>query len=243
MAAESNHLTIIPVSVLDVSAQRKRKKGGHKSISSRDQYSGFSEEVATLCCEFFLRDATRVYDPFAGWGERGKAVTANGMEYYGVDSSEKAIKSALETYGIQNHLGDSRTYPLPETFDGVLTCPPYWNVERYASKDGLDRHKTWDAFISDYGHVLARAYERASPGTTFCIVVGNWRKKFVYYDLQHETDKIMQDTLGAQIIDKVVVSRKKVSKIKMMLPQAKRRGYTVNIHEYLLVYRKVASED
>ena len=38
--------------------------------------------------------------------------------------------------------------------------------------------------------------------------------------------------------DKVVLSVKKQSKIKIMLPQAKRLGYTVKVHQVLLVYEK-----
>jgi len=38
--------------------------------------------------------------------------------------------------------------------------------------------------------------------------------------------------------DKVVLSSKKYSKIKVMLPQAKRLGYTVKVHQILLVYYK-----
>jgi hypothetical protein len=46
------------------------------------------------------------------------------------------------------------------------------------------------------------------------------------------------DELGAKIFDQIVVSRKTTSKIKIMLPQAKRLGYSVRVHESLLVFKK-----
>ena len=74
-------------------------------------------------------------------------------------------------------------------------------------------------------------------GATYCIMVGDWRKNHKYYDLEFVTSRIFKG-LGAEIVDKVVVSRKGVSEIKIMLPQAKRLGYTVRVHETLLVFRK-----
>ena len=68
-------------------------------------------------------------------------------------------------------------------------------------------------------------------------MVGEWRKDHKYYDLEGVTRRVMED-LGAEMVDQIAVSRKNISKIKVMLPQAKRLGYTVRVHESLLVFRK-----
>jgi hypothetical protein len=226
----------MPVSVIDVAAQKKRLAENHATTSSRASYSPFPEEVADLCYQYFLRDATRVVDPFAGWGERGGKAKEWGKPYTGYDTSEKAIKSARDEYGVDNVLGDIRTAALP-AFDGMLTCPPYWNLEKYASAEGADRIKTWDGFVEELAHILSHVYIAAKPGAVFCIQVGDWRKNHVYYDLDRHVGNIYA-YLGAEVVDKVVISRKKVSKIKIMLPQAKRLGYTVRVHENLSVFRK-----
>lgn len=233
---ESGHLSVMPVSVIDVMAQGKRQSEDHNSTSSRANYSPFPQEIATLCSEFYLRDSTVVFDPFAGWGERGAAVAKVGKKYIGFDTSSEAIAKAKSDYGIDNNLADSLIAPIP-TFDGFITCPPYWNLERYASESGLDRARDWESFLKVYGAVLKRSYEAAESDTNFCIMVGDWRKDHIYYDLEWQTSRIFKD-LGAVTVDKVVVSRSKVSKIKIMLPQAKRLGYTVRVHENLLVFRK-----
>ena len=132
-------LTVIPTSVIDIEAQKKRiDSSDHNNQSSRAGYSPFPKEIATLCCEFFLKGATHIFDPFAGWGERGEAAKRHGLRYTGFDISSKAIKNAAEVYGVCNVLADSLTAELPE-FDGLFTCPPYWNLEKYESGDGLDR--------------------------------------------------------------------------------------------------------
>ena len=229
-------LTVMPVSVIDIAAQGKRKNENHNSTSSRANYSPFPVEIATLCAEFFLRDATTVFDPFAGWGERGAAVKKTNKNYIGFDISQEAIDKAAAEHGVENILCDSMTAPIP-VFDGLLTCPPYWNLETYASEDGIDRIKEWNDFLDALFAVFQRCYAAASSGAIFCIMVGDWRKQHKYYALEWEVCD-MFDQFGAVIVDKIVVSRSKVSKIKIMLPQAKRLGYSVRVHENLLVFKK-----
>ena len=229
----------IPVSVFDVAKCGKktiRGKQDHNKQSNRSTYSPFMVDVAEWCCEYFLRDSKDVFDPFAGWGERHKAVKESKKTYFGYDISEKAIEYAKENFGVINNLGDSRKDDIPE-HDGLLTCPPYWNLEKYHSKEGLDRIRGWDNFLKDYELVWKRTIEKAKPGSKYCIVLGDWRKNHKYYDFTYQTEKIMEK-LGMKPFDKVVLSAKKQTKIKIMLPQAKRLGYTAKVHQILLVYVK-----
>jgi len=229
-------LSVIPISVIDIAAQGKRKNEDHNSTSSRANYSPFPTEIATLCAEFYLRDAKLVFDPFAGWGERGAAVKAQGKQYVGFDTSQEALDKAFADYGVVNLKADSSVAQIPK-FDGLFTCPPYWNLETYAGETGIDRLKTWEAFVEKLTLIFARCFNAASDGAIFCVMVGDWRKNHTYYDLEFQTSLIFKD-LGAKVVDKVVVSRSKVSKIKIMLPQAKRLGYSVRVHENLLVFKK-----
>lgn len=237
-ASPGDFLSILPVSVLDIEAQGVRVNESHSNTSSRQNYSPFPKEVATLCCEFFLRDCKTVFDPFAGWGERNAAATSMGMNYVGFDISPTAIEVAKNRNGVSNTLADSLTAPIP-AHDGLLTCPPYWNLEKYESSNGIDRAKTWGEFLSLLRRVFERCYLAANPSAVFCVMVGEWRSKGVFYDLEYETRRMFKD-FGATLFDAVVVSRKKISKIKIMLPQCKRLGYSVRVHETLLVFKKGA---
>jgi len=225
---------VIPVSVIDIDAQGVRESGDHNSNSSRSEYSPFPKEIASLCFEFFMRDATHVFDPFAGWGDRGLVANHYGKKYTGFDTSPEAISKAKEK-GVSNILTDSRTAEIP-MHDGLVTCPPYWNLETYAG-DGIDKLQTWEEFKSEYAGILSRCWEKSATGSVYCIMVGEWRSNHKFYDLDGVTRRIM-DSLGAEIFDQITVSRKNTSKIKIMLPQAKRLGYTVRVHESLLVFKK-----
>lgn len=226
-------LTVLPTSVIDLVPQRSRETN-HENSSSRSEYSPFPEEVARLCYELYLRDAVRVYDPFAGWGERGYYADAYGIEYTGFDVSPVSIKHAFDTYGVVNTLANSLTHPIPK-FDGLITCPPYWNLEKF-SVAGIDANRTWNEFLADLQEIFRRAVKAARNPATFCVLVGEWREKGVYYDLEYQTRRIFAE-LGVPIFDQVTVSRKFTSKIKIMIPQAVRLGYTVRLHESLLVFK------
>ena len=235
----SEHLEILPVSVIDIQPLGKQGIRGdddHDKKSSRTGFSAFPHEIAELCSSFFLKNKSMVVDPFAGWGERASYCKKHNVPYVGFDISERAIDNALQKFGVSNILADSRFVEVPQ-HDGLLTCPPYWGLEKYESNDGLDKIKSWSLFIEQYKSILARFSKMAVSGSTYCIMTGDWRDGGVYYDLTYQTEKIM-DELGFYPFDKIVVSRLKISKVKIMLPQAKRLGYTVKVHENLSVFKK-----
>ena len=227
-------LKIMPVSVLDISAQKKRKEISHEKKSSRSGFSPFPEEISDVCYEFYLRGSNNIFDPFAGWGERAEKANQWNKNYVGFDTSEDAINSA-KNKGFNNVLADSLLEEIPK-HNGLITCPPYWNLEKYTGK-GIDQIKTWEEFKKQYAEIWKRCYEKAEIGSTYCIMVGEWRKNHIFYDLEFVTRKIFEK-LGAILFDQVIVSRKNVSKIKIMLQQAKRLGYSVRVHESLLIYKK-----
>ncbi len=228
---------VLPVSVVDIRSARTshRDMGEHDAKSSRDAYSGFPCEIGTLCYQLFLKESKLVFDPFAGWGERGRLATECSVPYLGYDINPKAIDIAYTRFGVQNTLASSQSDKIP-WFDGMITCPPYWNLESYCPQ-GIDASETWEEFIFRYESILLRCYDAAGMGAMFCIYVGDWRKDGIYYDLTFRTQRIM-DELGATPIDVVIGSRSTVTKIKVMIPQALEHGYTVKVHETLLVLQK-----
>lgn len=228
----------MPVSIFDVKPigmKGIRGKQHHDKKSSRSTYSPFPQDIAEWCAEYFLKNKHNIFDPFAGWGERHAAIKKAGKNYTGYDISLKAIQYAYEHFNVQNTLANSLTEKIP-IHDGLLTCPPYWNLEKY-SKEGIDHIKKWGDFLVEYEKIWKRCIEKAEDGALYCIMVGDWRKNHIYYDFTFETERILKKH-GMKLFDKVILSYKKISPIKLMLPQAKRLGYTVKVHQYLLIFKK-----
>lgn len=238
---DGNYYDVLPVSVIDISKAPKteyRNDIDFDKDSSRSIYSSFSMEACQLAYQHYLRDCKNIFDPFAGWGERHFYALKNKKNYTGYDINPEAIKRTKEVFEVDNILGDSLIKDLPEKIDGVFTCPPYWNLELYANNsESGDRKKTWPDFLKWYSAVFKRIYEKSLPQTIFVIVVGNWRKKHIYYDLDYNTRKIFSG-FGAITKDVVVLSRKNISKIKIMIPQAKEYKYSINVNDFMLVFQK-----
>ena len=236
-----DHYTIYPVSVID--CEKVGKKGLRTGVkdkdgnikSSRAEFSPFNMEIGTLSAEFFLRDAATVFDPFAGWGERHRCCKDVSRNYIGYDKSPAAIKYAKDTFNVDNILADSLVENIPP-HSGLLTCPPYWNLEKY-NGEGLSSLKSWTDFLEFYEKILARCSEKSSDDATYCIMVGDWRMKKKYHNLSFQTERIMYK-LGFEIHDKVIVNQKSSTPYLRMGKNCKRFLYTAKVHQYLLVFKK-----
>lgn len=236
---ETDYCSVLPLSVLNLSHSKKDKirTGGenYNKQSSRDSFSCFPENVNELCYDFYLKNSKNIFDPFAGWGERSKKAKEKNKNYFGYDISPLAIEYAEKNFNVKNNLGNSLTDEIP-LHDGLITCPPYWNLEKYEG-EGLQKNKTWNDFLTSYKKIYSRCLEKSTDQATYCIMVGDWRSKGIYYNLSFETEKIMLE-LGMKTFDKLIVSRANNTKIKILLPQAKKLGYSVKVHEYLFIFKK-----
>lgn len=226
----------LPVSVVETGEQSfSQRTGDHDGTSSRAEHSPFPFEIASLCMELFLRDAGTVVDPFAGWGERHKAAEDAGLKYVGTDLSPGAIAHAREMFSVTNHLADCRAFDWPE-HGGLLTCPPYWNLESYEG-EGLHQAPSWLEFCEQMESSLLSCMARARARAVYCVAAGSWRHDGVHYDMPHALKCIFYRA-GWNFHDSVIISRLGRSKVKVMIPQALRLGYTVRVHEELLVFKR-----
>ena len=204
--------------------------------SSRQSYSHFPPETSTLVYDLFLRDRHVIWDGTAGGGERHSAALDRGRVYVGYDISPKAIENAKSVYGARNILANTLKTPIIP-FDGYFSCVPYYNLEKYECEDGMDHASTWEGFLNQYRLMYTAAVKAAVPGARFCVMVGDWRKAHVYYDLVYQTQKIFYD-LGLVCFDMVVISHKTSMNAASHIPQSVRLGYTAKVHEILLVFDK-----
>lgn len=122
-------------------------EGFSKSMIHRG-YSTFSP----LVIRAFIRDYSpnSIYDPFGGWGSRMLGV--ENLRYHYNDSNknlENGIKKMTEFYKLENKTFSFKRAEdyMPEKFDAVFTCPPYFNLEDYQHEDDSSKvfpnYKNW----------------------------------------------------------------------------------------------------
>ena len=241
----------IPISILKVKRHRKEQDlkkdrlitSGDKyyTNSSRAKFGNFDLEIGKFILKYFNKiKGGSVLDVFAGWGERGKITTDLGYDYFGFDISQNAINYAKEKYSITINKADSRQLPLDdkESIDFSFTCPPYWKLEKYESCDGqLTDINNYKSFLVELKKTIKETYRVLKQESLCCWVVGDFRIKGKLYD--YSTDIInLFNSCGFEIFDKIIIDKSINYRISMFLEQAERLGYTVKLHEYILVFKK-----
>lgn len=230
----------------------------------------FSFTDVSKLLRFFTKRGGKVLDPFLGVGSTIKACLEMGREGFGVELSEKwcsITKRRLKeecNYEIDDeHLiwGDSRNllnYFQPETFDFIVTSPPYWKIlnkdkdykakERinngydinYSNGNGLDlgNIESYERFLEEITDIFFKCYEVLKKEKYMCIVVSDFRHKSEF--VPYHADLIYKLTSPA------VKNRFSLQGIKILIQNAKKLfpygypfSYVENIHhQYILVLKK-----
>jgi DNA modification methylase len=249
---------ITPSLVFSETPPRSRLKSRHPAT--------FSErDVARLIC-LFTKSGGRVLDPFVGTGSTLIACVATGRVGAGVELSPEwaaaararlAQETGPEGLGQQVIEGDARavlpTLP-PESFDLLLTSPPYWSmlrkkpgpkakVERvsrglathYGDSEGdLGSISSYEPFLQALGAIFALALPLLKPGAYACVIVSDFRhgKRFV---LHHADVARTLEGVGYALKAVTILAQDNKSLYSLGIPFA----FVSNIHhQYILIHQK-----
>lgn len=228
----------------------------------------FSFTDITKLIRFFTKQNGKVLDPFVGVGSTIKACVELDREGFGVELSPKWCEitrqrlSAESNYELDDeHLicGDSRKlkeYFKKESFDFIVTSPPYWNIlekkdhkanervlnghdTKYSeSKKDLGNIESYDKFLDDLSKIFLNCYDLLRPGKYMCIIVSDFRHKSEFYpfhaDLLNKlTDKKQKKFFQLKGIKVLIQNAKK------LFPYGYPFSYVENIHhQYVLILQK-----
>lgn len=109
-----------------------------------------------------------IYDPCAGWGERGLYCYYNNIEYLGIDINKNLFKGyneMIEDYNMQRvgYLNDdsSTVDVVGYKAQMVFTCPPYYDTEIY-TKVGAENSENLKEFL-DWWRKVVRNSKQVDP--------------------------------------------------------------------------------
>jgi len=104
-------------------------------------------------------NATRIYDPCGGWGDRMQAAMVMGIDYHCRDTNPLVFagyagQMDMFEYDCQISCelrGSEIDAPADSHFDLVFTSPPYWKIEKYQGKDSSHaKYKKCDEWIEGF---------------------------------------------------------------------------------------------
>ncbi len=224
-------------------------------------------DIAKLI-RFFTKKNGTVLDPFMGVGSTIKACIELGREGFGIELSpqwcEITRQRLLEesNYKIDDkHLicGDSRNlkeYFNKNSFDFIVTSPPYWNIlgkkdhkanerllngqaTQYSSNDhDLGNISDYQRFLDELTTIFLACYDLLKPGKYMNIVVSDFRHKSEFVAFHSD--------IATKLTNKKIEKHFDLKGIKVLAQNAKRLYpygypfcYVENIHhQYILILEK-----
>lgn len=161
--------------------------------------SVFDPVLCELAYRWFSAPGAVVLDPFAGGSVRGVVAAALGRAYRGndlaADQVEANRRQVADLIGddadVIYTVGDSRqwvTTLAPGSVDMVMTCPPYYGLEKYSDDPGDLSTMGYVAFDAVYGEIIAGCAAALRDNRFAVFVVGDVRDKHgALHDLRGST--------------------------------------------------------
>lgn len=122
---------------------------------------------------YFKFKATKILDPFSGWGDRCIAAIAKNLDYIGIDSNRNLKSPYSEMIQFYPHTSQVRFINKPVEkvdltkfdFDFVLTSPPFWDE----SKNLIEHYQ--DMVYSEYESFMDNVF---IPTILKCAQIAKW---------------------------------------------------------------------
>ena len=216
--------------------------------------SKFNSEYAKRIIEMWSKEGDLIMDPFAGRSSRPLVSTLLERNYVGFDVLKDNLDEAQEQYDtlkkdrelgkleLINSSSENIDDFFPESVaDMVMTCPPYYNIEKYDSADGqLTDIKTYEDFLKVYEVILEKTSKVLKPSCFFVVVLAIFRIDGKLYDFSSDTKDILKKHLTFH--DEIILEMSP-AKRHPLYNQSITNLNCLKTHEYCLVFRKQDSKE
>jgi DNA modification methylase len=212
------------------------------------RFSEFHAALAEDIVRYWSMPGATVVDPFAGRATRAVVTTLLGRNYVGYEISPATFTKCtahFATLGIAptliNKDGTKLADTLDATADLVMTCPPYWNLEKYeAVTDQLSNHTSYADFLVSIQRTATNIARVLKPGAFGCWVCADFRalsgtRKGL---LPFHVDSISAFTGAGLSLHDIIIIQNNSPFASLQAGKVAANRYTSKVHEYLLVFRK-----
>ena len=163
---------------------------GPNGIRLNEDDTGTSVFDPVLCevmYRWFCPEGGKVFDPFAGGIPRGAVAYVKGLDYLGIDLSSEQVQSNLrliqgiEGTGKVTWINDDSLnmddYVDDKSVDFILTCPPYYDLEKYTDNPKDLSNMNYDEFIRVYSEIMSNAANKLKDNRFAVVVLSDVRDK------------------------------------------------------------------
>jgi len=215
------------------------------------KYRGnFAPQIARNIIEMYTQKGDSILDPMVGAGTtliEAKLLARNAL---GMDINPDAVQLSEKALRFEHHppskqkvqVGDARdlSFLKDNSFDLVLTHPPYMNIIRYS--DGkipadLSNIGTLPKFCDEIEKIAKELFRVLKPDKFSAILIGDTRKGKHFVPLAFH---VMQRFLktGFVLKEDIIKVQHNCAFTERWRPKAKRDKFYLIMHEHLFVFRK-----
>lgn len=234
----------------------KTKRSKNAKYLPNLKYSEFNPNVAERIVKYWSKEGDLIVDPFGGRATRAIVSTEMGRDYEGYEIAPLTYELTLnrlkyrdENFPSDMFLGDTKGKYTLYLDDGckmkqtsnniadlVMTCPPYYDLEKYEEVDNqLSSLDTYEDFL-DKIYECAKNIKRVLKPNKFCAwVCGDWRRNG--YVLFHSDSIKLFQRAGMTLWD-IVILENNSPFAAFQVGKCAKQQYTSKKHEYLLVFKK-----
>jgi len=238
----------------------------HKHAQIEKQHPApFPYSMIERLVKFFTKKDALVLDPFCGVASTLKACALNNRRGIGIELvpkwvnlSKKRLKEEVPNYSEQKIIkGDSRKILDrfdPNSFDFVVTSPPYWQILSKAAdhkviKDRIEKNldtkysedkndlgniKDYDQFLTELKLIFQKCFIVLKHAKYMVVVVSDFRHKSKYIQFHSDVATIMENC-GFETKSMSIL----VQNAKQLFPYGYPYDFVPNIHhQFILIFKK-----
>lgn len=209
--------------------------------------SVFDPVLCEVMYKWFCPKTGFVFDPFAGGIPRGAVAICKGLDYLGLDLSKEQIDSnnrlikGITGPGTAKWINDDALnmddYIEDGAADFILTCPPYFDLEKYTDNPRDLSNMDYDDFVATYSQILDNAARKLKDNRFAVIVLSDVRdEKGAYRTLCDLTRNVMQSA-GLAVYNEIILLNA-VGSASMRARQTFKNRKCTRSHQEVIVFYK-----
>ena len=228
---------------------------GNWATHSSKYRGNFAPQIARNIIEIYTNKGDNILDPMVGAGTtliEAKLLARNAL---GMDINPEAVKLTEGALKFKHHppskqkvqVGDARelSFLKENSFDLVLTHPPYMNIIKYSAGKipaDLSNISSLPKFCDEIEKIAKELFRVLKPDKFCAILIGDTRKGRHYVPLSfHVMARFLK--VGFVLKEDIIKVQHHCASTERWRAKAKRDKFYLIMHEHLFVFRKPKTDE